>query len=174
MGVISWFFSLQEVLQSQPFFMLVLDLPPCRSLVALISDPKSEWLALTSDLDSSERHNTYIWPWLVKKALSPRLRVPGNWPGASIQRMAVPLTSDLLVRMVGTNIWPTCQKGGSPYMWSCRNYSYSHIRTTDTYIWPTHYKGGSPYIYVGSHPTSEWTAITSNLLVKKVVALTSM
>ena len=107
---ISWFFSSQEVLQSQPFFMLVVGLPPCRSLVALISDPKSEWPALTSNLDSSERHSTYIWPWLIRKALSPRLRAPSNWPGASIQRMLVSLISDpkskwltLTSDMEGTN-----------------------------------------------------------------------
>ena len=72
--------------------MLVVGPPPCRSLVALISDPKSEWLALTSNYERntsnimSERHNTYIhqhdstqllssvkrlsthiWPWLVRK-----------------------------------------------------------------------------------------------------------
>ena len=31
--------------------------------------------------------------------------LPGNWPGASIPRMAVALTYDLLVRMDNTHIW---------------------------------------------------------------------
>ena len=81
---------------------------------------------LTSDLDSSERHNThihkhgstqllsfverhstYIWPWLIIKALSPRLRVPGNWPGASIQRMAIALISDYVgTNPIVTSEWP--------------------------------------------------------------------
>ena len=41
----------------------------------------------------------------VRRALSPRLRIPGNWPGASIQIMAF-----------------------NTYILSCRNQSYSHIR----------------------------------------------
>ena len=33
------------------------------------------------------------------------LSVPGNWPGASIPRMAITLTSVLLDRMASTHIW---------------------------------------------------------------------
>ena len=43
-----------------------------------------------------------------------------------------------------------------------------------THILPTRQKGDSSYIYVGAHPTLEWLALTSNLLVRKVVALTYM
>ena len=54
---------------------------------------------------------THIWSCRnqsyshIRMALSPRLRFPGNWPNASIPRMAF-----------------------SAYIWSCRNQSYSHIR----------------------------------------------
>ena len=79
--------------------------------------------ALTSDLDSSKWPSPYIWPSLVKMALSLRLRIPGNWPGASIQRMATTLISD----QVGTypsisSEWPCT------YIWSCETTSISHIR----------------------------------------------
>ena len=43
-----------------------------------------------------------------------------------------------------------------------------------THILPTRQKGGSPYIYVGAHPTSEWLALTYDLLVRMAVALTSV
>ena len=44
-------------------------------------------------------------------ALNSRLSIPGNWQGASIQRMEF-----------------------NTYIWSCRNQSYSHIRM-GTHIW---------------------------------------
>ena len=65
----------------------------------------------TNPMYMSKGPCTYIWScrnqsyshiWM---ALSPRLSIPGNWPGASIPRMAF-----------------------SAYIWSCRNQSYSHIR----------------------------------------------
>ena len=42
----------------------------------------------------------------IERALSPRLRIPGNWPGA-----------DILL-----------ENGIIPYIWSCGNTSLNHIR----------------------------------------------
>ena len=82
----------------------------------LILSPCENGTALTSHLDSLERLSPYIWPWLVRKALSPRLRIPGNWPGASIQRM----TKTLISNQVGTH---PCT-----HIWSCKTTSHIHIR----------------------------------------------
>ena len=136
-------------------------------------------VALTSDL-LVRMANTHIWhgrnlilyPWqhdpsltsdqlgthpsiTSKWLLGPRLIFPGNWPGASIPRMAISLTFVLLDRMAITHIWhgrnesshhvrmalnPKLRIPGnwpgasiqrmafSTYIWSCRNQSYSHIR----------------------------------------------
>ena len=46
-------------------------------------------------------HPTITSEWL----LSPTLSDPGNWPGASIPRMAISLTSVLLDRKAVTHIW---------------------------------------------------------------------
>ena len=71
----------------------------------------------------SEWQSPYIWPWLVRKALSPRLRVPGNWPGASIQRMETTLISDQVGTYPSITLeWPCT------YIWSCETTSHSHIR----------------------------------------------
>ena len=80
-------------------------------------------------LPSVERLCTYIWSCgnqslnHIRMALSPKLRILGNWPGASIQRMETTLISD----QVGTHPlitleWPCT------YIWSCENKSHSHIR----------------------------------------------
>ena len=66
----------------------------------------SEGHALTSDLVGTESYT------LVRMAPSPRLSylVTDQVPPSS-HRMAIALTSDLLVRMASTHIWPTRQNG---------------------------------------------------------------
>ena len=95
-----------------------------RMATTLISNQVGTHTSITSE-----------WPWThiwscdntshshIKMALSPRLRFPGNWPGTSIQRMAIALISD----QVGTHPsitseWPCT------YIWSCETTSHSHIR----------------------------------------------
>ena len=89
-------------------FLVTNQMPPFsqRMASALISDQVGTHPSITS-----EWPYTYIWSCEntshshIRMALSPRLSIPGNWPGASIQRMAF-----------------------NTYIWSCRNQSYSHIR----------------------------------------------
>ena len=92
---------------------------------------------------------TYIWSWRnqsyshIRMALSPRLRFPGNWPGASIPKMAF-----------------------NAYIWSCRNQYYNHIRMTAlTYDMEgtnplTMTEWTNPYIWPWKEPNpltmSEW------------------
>ena len=100
----------------------------------------------THPLITSEWPCTHIWSCEstshsnIRMAPSPRLSFPGNWPGTSIQRMAIALIYD----HVGTNTTVTSKwlalisdmertnpltmtKWLSPYIWSSRNTSLYHI-----------------------------------------------
>ena len=48
----------------------------------------------------------HVWTHCIKRPLSPRLRIPGNWPGASI----------------------ILKNGINPYIWSSGKTSLNHIR----------------------------------------------
>ena len=77
--------------------------------------PHRKGSALTSD--HARKHR-------IERALSPRLRIPGNWLGASI----------LLENGISPYIWSSgthpsiTSKWPCTHIWSCRNQSYISIR----------------------------------------------
>ena len=111
-------------------------------------------------LPSVERHCTYIWPWLIRKALNPRLKVPGNWPGASIQRMATTFISD----QVGTHPsitseWPCA------HIWSYKTTSHNHIRMalSPRLIIPSNWPGASILLENGNSTPSWVFSVTDQV-----------
>ena len=103
--------------------------PTRQNCSALISDlliKMAQHLYLTYSL---EWPCTHIWSCEntshshIRMAPSPRLSIPSNWPGTSIQRMATTLTFD----HVGTN--PTViSKWLNTHIWHGRNQSSHHDR----------------------------------------------
>ena len=89
-------------------FLVTDQVPPFsqRMASALISDQVGTHPSITSEWPC-----THIWSCKttshshIRMALSPKLSIPGNWPGASIPRMAF-----------------------NTYIWSSRNQYYSHIK----------------------------------------------
>ena len=95
-----------------------------RMATTLISDQVGTHPSITLEWSC-----THIWSCEntshshIRMALSPRLIFPGNWLGASIQRMAIALISD----QVGTHPsitseWPCA------HIWSCKTTSYNRLR----------------------------------------------
>ena len=89
-------------------FLVTDQVPPLSQRMAstLISDQVGTHPSITSEWPC-----THIWSCKttshshIRMALSPKLSIPSNWPGASIQRMAF-----------------------STYIWSCGNTSLNHTR----------------------------------------------
>ena len=126
------------------------------------------------------------------------LSVPGNWPGASIPRMAIALTSVLLDKMASTHIWhgreqpyhhvrmaqPLYLTYSSEWIWILALISdmegTNPLTMTEwliPYIWPTRHNG---YGYQHSYLTwkepifSPWqngSTLISDLLVRMAMDL---
>ena len=95
-----------------------------RMEITLISDQVGTHTSITSEWPCA-----HIWSCKtisynrIRKALNPKLSIPGTSPGSSIPRMATTLISDL----VGTNPsitseWPCA------HIWSCKTTSYIYLR----------------------------------------------